>query len=293
MKEIETKTILSKRTIDNWWFGTDYNVNLYKGCMHGCIYCDSRSSCYGIEQFDIVHKKKDALQILEKELKGKRYKGIIGFGAMSDPYNIYEQQEELTRNALKLCIRYGYGAAIYTKGTLFLRDLALMKQLANTTGMMLALTITTPNDTLSKKIEPNAPVSSKRFEALEQASNEGIFCGILYMPVLPFINDDEQSIKTMVYQAYTHKAKFIYPMFGLTLRDNQKDYFYEKLDELFPGLKQTYIRTYHNNYVCNSVNAKHLYQVFASECHKYGLLCKMKDIINAYKKQDFEQLSLF
>ena len=295
MEFIKTKTILSKVKYGNEWYGIDYNMNLYRGCSHRCIYCDSRSNCYHIDNFDIVKGKVNALNILEKELSKKREKGVIGIGSMSDTYNPKELEYEQTRGALKLIPKYGFGVSIDTKSDLILRDLDLLKEINAKNNVIVKFTITTPNDGLSKKLEPNVCVASKRFQAIKELSNNEIFVGIMMNPVLPFITDNEEDIKELVRLAYQNGAKFIHTYMGMTLRENQRDYYYEKLNEQFEGLKEKYIKYYGNRYNCVIPNYKRLYKIFTDECNKYGILYDMKDIINAYKKEikSNEQIALF
>lgn len=295
MKYIKAKTILSKVKNGNLWYGIDYNMNLYKGCSHGCIYCDSRSSCYHINDFDIVRGKENALFILERELIKQKEKGIIGIGAMSDTYNPLERKFLQTRGALKLIMKYGYGVSIDTKSSLIIRDIDLLKEINLKNNVIIKFTVTTPYDALAKVIEPNVCVSSERLKAVKKLSDNGIFVGIMMNPLLPFITDKEEDIKLLVKLAYQSGARFIHTYLGMTLRENQRDYYYKKLDESFPGLKQEYVKYYGDRYECTVLNAKKLYKIFVEECEKYGLLYKMSDIIKAYKKEvkTNEQISLF
>ena len=294
MEFIKTKTILTKVKYGNQWFGIDYNMNLYRGCMHGCIYCDSRSLCYHNDHFDTVKGKENALHILEKELMSKRKKGVIGIGAMSDTYNPFEEKYMQTRKALQLIDKYGFGLSIDTKSDLILRDIDVLKRINSHHNVIIKITITTPHDHLSKIIESHVCVSSKRFQVVQKLSQQGIFTGILLTPVLPFLTDDEEDIKEMVKLAYQSGAKFIVTYFGMTLRDVQREYYYKELNKYFPELIEKYKRYYGNQYQCYSLNAKHLSHVFIEECQRYGLLYKMEDIIQAYKKERQSiQLSLF
>ena len=295
MEFIKTKTILAKVKNGNEWYGIDYNMNLYRGCSHRCIYCDSRSNCYHIENFDIVRGKEDALSILEQELSKKREKGVVGIGAMSDTYNPLEKEYEQTRSALKLILKYGFGVSIDTKSDLILRDIDLLKEINSKNNVIVKFTITTHDDKLSKIIEPNVCVSSKRLQAIKKLSDNGIFAGIMMNPVLPFITDNEKDIKKLVKLAYENDAKFIHTYMGMTLRENQRDYYFDKLDEHFVGFKEKYIKYYGDRYNCVALNAKRLYKVFIDECNKYGILYNMNDIIKAYKKdvKINKQLTLF
>lgn len=294
MEFISAKTIVSGYSQSNAWFGDNYNMNIYRGCCHGCIYCDSRSECYRIDNFDVIRAKENALALINKELKSKKRTGVIGTGAMSDPYNPFEREYKLTRGALELINTYGFGVSLITKSDLIIRDIDILKKIKSHSPVLVKITITTCSDELCKKIEPNVAVSSKRFSAIKELSKNGVFAGILLMPVLPFLEDDEENIRSIVSQAYENGAKFIFPAFGVTLRQNQRDWYYKKLDEKFPGIKQKYIKQFGNNYECYSPKAKQLWNIFKEDCERYGIVYKMSDIIKAYKKgYEKDQLSLF
>lgn len=291
MEFIEAKTILTKVKGSESWYGIDYNMNLYKGCSHGCIYCDSRSNCYQIKNFNIVRGKLNAISTLERELSRKE-KGVIGMGSMSDPYNPQEKKYEITRDALKLIQKYNYGVSIDTKSDLVLRDIDCLKEISKKNNVIVKFTITTASDELSKKIEPHVCPSSKRFAAIKKLSDNGIFVGIMINPVLPFITDSAENIRSLVRLAHESGAKFIHTYMSMTLRDNQRDYYYSKIDK---EIKKRYIETYKESYLCYPLNAKMLYRIFMEECEKCGILYKMDDIIKAYQKEvlDNTQLSLF
>jgi DNA repair photolyase len=213
---------------------------------------------------------------------------------MSDPYNPFEREYKLTRGALELINTHGFGVSLITKSDLVIRDIDILKKIKNHSPVLVKITITTCSDELCKKIEPNVAVSSKRFSAIKELSENGIFAGILLMPILPFLEDNEENIRSIVKQAYENGAKFIFPAFGVTLRQNQRDWYYKKLDEKFPGIKQKYIKQFGNNYECYSPKAKQLWNLFKEDCERYGIVYKMSDIIKAYKKgYEKDQLSLF
>lgn len=291
MEFIPAKSILQKASHGEEWFGIDYNMNLYKGCSHQCIYCDSRSECYKIDNFDKVRGKKNVIEILNQELKSKRKKGVIGIGAMSDTYNPFEKQYQITREALKLISYYHFGISIETKSNLIMRDIDLLKNINVKADVILKFTITTADDDLARKIEPRVCASSERFKAMKQLADSGLFVGTLLAPILPFITDSEENVKEVIRLSAENGAKFVFSMGGVTLRENQRDYFFEKLDMLFPNLKEKYIRSFGNQYFCYSLN-QNLKSIFEEECKKYHLLYKMEDIMKAYKKSDgIEQLS--
>lgn len=291
MEFIPAKTILQKASHSEEWFGIDYNMNLYKGCCHKCIYCDSRSSCYQVEEFDRVRAKENEIEILNKELSRKRKKGVIGIGAMSDTYNPFEKKYEITRKALKLISKYNFGVSIETKSNLITRDIDLFKEINSKANVILKFTITTADDVLSKIIEPCVCVSSERLKAMKKLSDEGLFVGTLLTPIIPFITDSEENIREVIRLSAENGAKFVFSMGGVTLRENQRDYFFKELDKFFPGLKQKYIETFGNDYFCYPLN-KNLSRVFKEECNKYGLIYKMKDIIKAYKKENSNEEQL-
>lgn len=242
----------------------------------------------------LLKRKKDALQIIRRELRGKIKSGVIGTGSMSDPYNPMEAKYGLTRSGLELIAQYGFGVAIATKSPLVTRDIDILKEIKRNNPVLVKMTITTCDDTLSKIVEPHVAPTSERFKAIQTLSEAGITCGLLLMPVLPFIEDNERNIKEIVRQAALNGARFIYPAIGMTLRDNQREYYFEALDKHFPGLQQKYIENFGNSYECTSIEIKKLWQVFTTECKKYGLIYKMKDIINLYQSSyKVEQLSLF
>ncbi|MGE5632045.1 MAG: SPL family radical SAM protein [Caulobacteraceae bacterium] len=234
MNFIPAKTIISGYSEGSSWFGINYNMNIYKGCCHGCIYCDSRSECYRVENFDEVRAKDNALEIIARELKSKRRTGVVGTGAMSDPYNPFEKEYRLTRGALQLINNYGFGVSIATKSDLITRDLDVLKEIQAHSPVLVKITITTSDDYLCKKLEPSVAVSSRRFEVINELSEHGIFAGILLMPVLPFLEDNEENIRGIIRFAHESGAKFIFPAFGVTLRQNQRAWYYKKLDEKFP-----------------------------------------------------------
>lgn len=293
METVKAKTIITNCKND-FWFGTKYNMNIYRGCCHGCIYCDSRSDCYHVENFDQVRAKEDALRIIRDDLRRKKVKGVVGTGAMSDPYNPFEEKEQLTRHALELINAYGFGVALATKSDLVTRDIDIFKEIKQHSPVLVKMTVTTVDDELSKIIEPHVCVSSKRFEALKKLSHAGINTCILLMPNLPWITDSDENILALVKKAHECGVKYIYSGFGVTLRMNQRDYYYEKLDQYFPGLKEKYQKKYRDNYSCAIPNVRTKYKMFVEECNKYGIITDMKKIIEDYQSPYRKsQLTLF
>ncbi len=284
MRTVPAKTILQKNKSTDW-FGSEYNINLYRGCSHGCIYCDSRSDCYRVEDFETVRAKENCLTILRDELRRKIRSGVVGTGAMCDPYNPFEETELLTRHAFELIDAFEFGAAVLSKSALISRDKDIFESIAEHSPMLCQVTVTTADDSLAALIEPNVSRPSERFEAVAEMSESGLFTGIVMTPLLPFIEDTEENVLQIVRRAKECGARSVYPMFGLTMRSGQREYFYRKLEELFPDsvLSERYARTYGDRYVCTSPCVKKLWKIFTEECTRLGLLYEMRDIISAYK----------
>lgn len=280
---IPAKHILT-RNKSTEWFGTDHTMNLYRGCPHGCIYCDSRSECYRDDDFDRVKVKENALELLRDELRRKARPAFIGMGSMSDPYNPLEKELELTRKALMLIHAYEHGVAVCTKSDLILRDADLYADIGRQAPVVCKLTLTTTEDALAAKVEPGAPSPTRRLKALEGLSQKGIFAGVVLMPVLPFLEDSEGNVLSVVDAAADAGAKFVYPAFGMTLRDRQRAYYYQQLVRLFPGMRERYEKQYGSRYWCVSPRAKELWSAFSRRCGERGLLYRMKSITAAAKR---------
>ncbi len=294
LERVPAKTIVSGYDPGSRWFGINYNMNLYRGCCHGCIYCDSRSACYGVEDFDRVRIKDDALRIVRDDLRRKAKPGVVGTGAMSDPYNPFEEELLLTRHALELLWAYGFGASVTTKSPLVTRDADLLREIGERSPVLCLVTVTTPDDGLAALIEPCAPPPSKRLQAIGELSAAGIFTGVLMTPVLPFLTDSEENLLAMVRAAKEAGARFLFTYLGMTLRMNQRDYYYQRLEERFPGLADRYRRTYGDRYSCAVPKAKERWALFARECDRAGLLYRMEDIIAASRAgYESQQLSFF
>jgi DNA repair photolyase len=288
IKEIQAKVLLSHVKAPDSWFGLKYNMNLYRGCQHQCIYCDSRSECYQIENFADVLVKVNALELLRKELASKRVKGTVGTGSMNDPYMPLEEKLNLTGQALDIIAEFRFPVHINTKSDLILRDLETLCRI-NRVHASVCFSITTADNELGKKVEPGAPLVSKRLQAMRVLADRGIHVGIAMMPILPFIEDTEENITAIVEKGHEHGAMFILPWFGMSLRDRQRAYYYDKLDRLFPGLRKKYVKTYGGDYGCPVPKSDELSQLFKRLCHQYGIATN----VTPYDPQHAQQLSLF
>ena len=293
MEYISVKHLLH-RNKSTEWFGTDHTMNLYRGCCHGCLYCDSRSSCYQNPDFDRVKAKEDALRILRDDLARKVKPAFITMGSMSDPYNPFEKELQLTRHALELIDAYQCGVAVATKSSLIVRDAALYRLIQDHSPVICKLTVTTADDTLAAKVEPYAPPPSQRLAALEELSEAGVFAGVLFMPVLPFVEDSRENVLSVVDSAARAGARFVYAAFGVTMRDGQRDHFLNGLDWAFPGMGERYRKRYGSRYYCSSPKAKELWELFSARCRELGLLYEMRHIISAATRSyEDRQLSFF
>ena len=285
MEYIPAKSIVN-RTKDPRWFGTDYTMNIYRGCCHGCIYCDSRSDCYHNDRFEQMRAKQDALRIIRDDLERKVRPGVVCTGAMSDPYNPFEEKLLLTRYALTLLEAYGFGVAIATKSDLIVRDIDVLSSINRTMPAICKVSITTCDGELAAKVEPGAPSPARRLAAIEKMSTAGLFTGILMMPILPFLEDNADNIRTIVNRAADAGARFIYPAIGMTCRSGQREYFYQQMEARFPGqgLAERYQRRFGTRYQCTSPKARALWSVFQEECSRRGLLYSMGRIIAASRR---------
>lgn len=289
-KLIQSKTALSKNKQPSKWFGVHYKVNPYRGCSHNCIYCDARSECYQLEDFNCIEVKENLGEIIRKELRTKRNKGTIGTGGMTDPYMPIERKFRITRSLLEAIDFYHYPVLLFTKSKLILDDLELLKSINSKSKCSVAITLTTIYDEVARVTEPGASTVTERLETIRTLSENGIYVGVTMMPILPFINDKPDDIKKLVQAIAFYGGKFIIPYFGVTLRDRQRDYYYKKLDEHYPGLKETYQKSYGFNYSCNSRKARELYYLVKDECKKYGIVSDMKDIITYEKENALAQI---
>ncbi len=290
--EITSKTILNHVKQPDTWFGLKYNMNLYRGCQHQCIYCDSRSECYQLGDLAEIRAKTNALVLLEDTLPRKQVLGTIGFGSMNDPYMPVEENYKLVRGALEIIARHRFPVHILTKSGLVLRDLDILQDISKVYAAV-SFTITTADDRLAAKVEPGAPRPSARFQAMRELANAGILTGVTMMPILPFLEDEPENIIQIVWEAKRNGASYIIPAFGVSLRPGSRDFYYQKLDQLFPGVKERYIQTFGDNYQCGSPNWRELNEVFKKEMDAAGIESKIP-VFHPRKRSDTtSQLPLF
>lgn len=290
MHFVDAKGILSGN--DGHW-----GMNIYRGCSHGCIYCDSRSRCYQFTHpFEDIEVKQNAPELLEAALRSKRKKCMIATGSMSDPYMHCEEKLRLTRKCLEVIMRYGFGATLLTKSDRVLLDMDLLEEIHRKTKCVVQMTLTTYDDDLCRIVEPNICTTRRRIEVLEEMRHRGIPTVVWLTPILPFINDTEDNIKAILAECIRVGVKGIICFdMGLTLREGDREYYYAALDKSFPGMKKRYIQRYANAYALPSPRAKELMGLFWNTCRQHGLLCTPEDCF-AYLNdfpEPFEQTSLF
>ena len=287
MHYADYKTILSPKN----------GMNLYRGCTHGCIYCDSRSACYQINhEFEDIEVKRNATVILESQLRRKRKPCMINTGAMCDPYIPLEDELNITRQCLELIERYGFGLSILTKSVRILRDLELLKAINNKSKCVVQMTLTTYDENLCRKIEPNVATTYERFQALQAIQEAGIPTVVWISPVLPFINDTDENLRGLL--DYCVKAKvhgILCFSFGVTMREGNREYFYSQLERLFPGMVERYTRQFGNEYMCHSPNNNRLMNILRNTCERCGIFWRSEAVWTYL--QEFElkerQISLF
>ena len=272
-------------------------MNIYRGCTHGCIYCDSRSDCYGFDhRFEDIAVKQNAPELLEDALKRKRKPCMIGTGAMCDPYMHCEESLGYTRKCLEIIDKYECGVAIQTKSARILRDIDLLKKINRHSKAVVQITLTTYDENLCRIIEPNVSTTKQRYEVLNECQKRGIPTVVWLCPILPYINDTEENLRGIL--GYCFDAGVIGIInfgFGVTMRSGNREYFYGKLDEHFPGMKERYIKRFGDAYECPSDNSARLWSIFRRECLAHRVMQNPGEIfayMNEYPTVN-KQMSLF
>ena len=287
MHKVKAKGILSAAN----------GMNIYRGCQHGCIYCDARSKCYQMNhRFEDIEVKENAPELLENALKRKRRKCMIGTGAMSDPYIPLEKELKLTRRCLEIINRYGFGVTVQTKSASVMRDIDLFTKINDKSKAVLQMTLTTADESLCRIIEPNVSVTKERFETLKAFHENGIPSVVWFSPFLPFINDTKENIDGLLKYCIDAKVHGIICFgIGLTLRDGDREYFYSRLDKHFPNMKERYIYTYGNSYQLTSSNNNVLMNRISEVCRNHGIMFGVENVFSYLHKFESkaEQLSLF
>lgn len=272
-------------------------MNIYRGCSHGCIYCDSRSNCYQIDHaFEDIEVKENAPEQLDNELSLKRKPCMIGTGSMSDPYNHVEKEILYTRKCLEVILKHHCGISILTKSNLILRDIDLINEINKDSKAVVQVTLTTADDNLCKIVEPNVSLTSERVEVLRKCKELGIPTVVWLCPFLPFINDTEENINRLMDVIIENDVKgIIFFGVGLTLREGNREYFYKCLDKDFPGLKEKYIDKYGNKYEVSSPRNKELSDLIIRRCKEHNIMFEQNEVFNYLKEypDKYEQMSLF
>lgn len=272
-------------------------MNLYRGCTHGCIYCDSRSTCYQMDHdFEDIEVKQNAPELLENALRRKRKKCMVGTGAMCDPYMPCEEQLKLTRQCLEIIDRYGFGATVQTKSDRVLRDLDLLDSINRQSKAVVQMTLTTYDEALCRLLEPKACTTRRRYEVLKILQKNGLPTVVWLSPVLPFLNDTEENLRGILDYCFDAGVKGILCFgMGVTLRDGSRPYFYAALDRYFPGLKQRYKQVYGNSYECMNRNNDTLMRLFHSQCERHGIWHNVEQIFSYLHEfpEDENQMCLF
>lgn len=287
MHFIKAKTILSAKN----------GMNMYRGCTHGCIYCDSRSECYQMDHsFEDIAVKQNALELLEEALRKKRKPCMIGTGSMCDPYMQCEENLQYTRRALEIIDRYQCGVTMITKSDRILRDMDLLEKIHHHSKVVVQMTLTTFDEKICHIIEPNVCGTKRRYEVLKEFQKRGIPTVVWLCPILPYINDTEDNLRGILHYCFDAGVVGIVNFgFGVTLRDGNREYFYRKLDEHFPGMKEKYQNKFGDAYACPSEHADAFMRIFIEECRKHGVMYSPDEIfayLNQYPTK-IQQLSLF
>ena len=277
--------------------GGHYGMNIYRGCSHGCIYCDSRSRCYQFTHpFEDIEVKQNAPELLEQALKSKRKRCMISTGSMSDPYMHCEEKLRLTRRCLEIILQYGFGAAVQTKSDRILQDIDLLSAINRETKCVVQMTLTTYDDELCSILEPNVCNTKRRIEVLEEMQKRGIPTIVWLTPILPFLNDTEENVRTILEECARVGVKGVIDFgMGLTLREGDREYYYAALDRHFPGMKEKYIKRYGNAYEVPSPNAAKLMAILRGTCEKHNMLSTPDECFSYMQEfpEKYKQMSLF
>ncbi|MDR3074511.1 MAG: radical SAM protein [Candidatus Methanoplasma sp.] len=276
MHYADYKTVLSPKN----------GMNLYRGCTHGCIYCDSRSRCYRMDHdFEDIEVKRDAPKILEGQLRRKRVPCMIGTGAMCDPYLHLEEELQMTRQCLSLIERYGFGVSVLTKSARIMRDMDILKKINEKTKCVVQVTLTTYDEDLCRMIEPNVSTTYERFRVLEAMKEAGIPTVVWLCPILPFINDTEENLRGLLDYCIKADVKGIVCFgFGMTLREGDREYFYDALDRLFPGMRRRYAEQFGESYICNSPNSVRLAEILRDTCERHDIMHGTEEVFEYLRK---------
>ena len=285
MHYIEAKTILSPQG----------GFNLYRGCTHGCIYCDSRSACYHIDHaFEDVAVKRNAPELLDAALRARKKPCMLATGAMCDPYLPLEKELRLTRRCLEILLNRGFGVSVLTKSDLILRDLPLLQEINRQTKAVAQMTLTTWDETLCRIVEPNVCTTRRRVDALRALAKAGVPTAVWLCPLLPWLNDGEENLRQILNACFdTGVRAIVHFGMGLTLREGDREYFYRKLDKHFPGLKEKYIRRYGNAYEIPCENAAALEEIFRTECERHGVMHRTDEIFAWLRELPSRQTTLW
>lgn len=287
MHEVNAKSIVSSQLV----------MNVYRGCKHGCIYCDSRSKCYQMQHdFKDVEVKVNAPERLEQVLQSKKKRAIVSMGSMTDPYQPIEKLYKLTRKCLEVIEKYGFGVTLITKSDLLLRDLPILERIHQKAKCVVQMTLTTMDEQLVKKIEPYAPTTKRRIEVLQVLKEHHIPTVVWLSPFLPYINDTKENFLALLQACLDVGVKGILCFgIGLTLREGNREYFYQQLDEHFPGLSHKYRQTYHRRYEVRSKHHQEYMAILEDFCKAHGIMYQIEDIFAYVKHFDptSEQLKLF
>ncbi|MBP1585852.1 MAG: radical SAM protein [Lachnospiraceae bacterium] len=290
MHFVDAKNILNSS-------GGHCGMNIYRGCTHGCIYCDSRSSCYQFTHpFEDIEVKQNAPELLEKVLRSKRKKCMIGTGSMSDPYMHCEENLRLTRKCLEIILENGFGVAVQTKSDLILRDIDLLSEINRSAKCVVQMTLTTYDDDLCRILEPNVCNTKRRIEVLEEMQKRSIPTIVWLTPILPFINDTKENVSAILNECARTGVKGVIDFgMGLTLREGDREYYYAALDRHFPGMKERYIKRYGNSYELPSPNARELNKIFQSICKDNGIMSSPDECFRYMQElpDRYQQMSLF
>jgi DNA repair photolyase len=271
---INCKTLLHRINVKFLPF--KWTINPYRGCEHSCVYCYGRysheylglNSNKDFEQ--IIKVKKNAGDILDAEFSRPWWrKSLVNIGSVTDPYQPAENTFGITRDILKIFLKHENPFIIGTKSNLILRDVDILEKIAQQTFLNVIITITTTDEELRKKIEPNSPTTNERLEAISKLSGAGVPVGVLFVPILPYLTDNEEAINDVMSAIANAGANFVIPSV-LNLKKSCKERYFAFLKNEFPHLIEKYQQLYSSAYVPKGYTNK-IYKLTSHTQKLYGL----------------------
>jgi DNA repair photolyase len=270
------KTVLNKNKRADHWFWSRYSAYPYVGCQHGCLFCYCREKKYcpyddPLDFSRVIKVKENAPELVRRGLS-RAPADVVSTG----DYQALERKFMISRKILEVCHDLGFPVFILERSPLILRDLDLLQDIQQRARALTAFSAIyapgSPQADRLRKMENLAPPPEKRFAAMQKLAEAGIFTGTSFMPILPGLCDSRENIENVVRWTVDHGGSFVLAG-GLTLADQQRTFFLERLSELFPEFTSHYLRLYPENRSYGSMESDpwKTARLVREYCEKYGI----------------------